>query len=163
MLLVVMPEPIAPSRAHLHPVIRSALDSAMKYSSPAAGAFKVMHLARTIRFCFAPGCPESAQSSGRVYMRCSGCHTVAYSGKSCQRRAWTDKQLPHRDICRKMAQIFNIGGRYLRREEDQDKFVREMRKAKINDSMLSEITLWLHRSFARMPSGSLPSATSSSE
>jgi hypothetical protein len=62
-----------------------------------------------------------------------------------------------------MAEVFDIGGRYLRREEDQDKFIREMRRAKISDSILSEIALWLHLSFATMPSGSSRSATSSSE
>src|ERR1700733_14887592 len=104
MLFVVMPEPIGLSRSHLHPVIRSALDRAMKCPSPAAGAFKVMHFARTIQVCFAPGCPESAQSSGRVYMRCSGCHIVAYCGKDCQRRAWADENHPHSSICKKMKQ-----------------------------------------------------------
>lgn len=163
MLFIAMREPIALSMAHLHPVICSALVRAMKCPSPAAGAFKVMHFARTLQFCFASGCLESAQSSGRVYMRCSGCHIVAYSGKSCQRRAWTDKRLPHKNICRKMAQVFDIGGRYLRREDDQDKFIREMRRAKISDSMLTEIALWLHLFFASMSSGSSHSATGSSE
>jgi hypothetical protein len=154
MLYIAMPEQIAMLRAHLHPVIRVALDEGVRMPSPAAGAWELMRIARSIQLCFAPGCPESVQSSGQVFMRCSGCRIVAYSGKSCQRRAWTYKPLPHRDICKKMAQVFNVGGRYLRREEDQENFVREMKKAKIDDLTLREITLWLQMSFTTLEWGS---------
>jgi hypothetical protein len=156
MLYVIMPEQISIPKAHIHPVIRSALDRSVEPPIPAAGAWELMRLARSSQFCFAPGCPESAQSSGQIYMRCSGCRIVAYSGKSCQRRAWKYKQLPHRDICKKMGQVFDVGGHYLRRQEDQDKFVREMRRAKINDSTLKEIILWLQISLTTLQWGGPP-------
>lgn len=153
MLYIVMPEPIGIPRAHLHPVIRSALDQGIKLPSPAAGACELMRLSRSIQLCFAPGCPESVQSSGQVYMRCSGCRIVAYCGKACQRRAWTYMPLPHRDICKKMRQAVDVGGHYIRRQEDKDKFVREMRRAKIDDSTLREIMLWLQLSFTTLQWG----------
>jgi hypothetical protein len=74
-------------------------------------------------------------------MQCSGRSIVAYSGKLCQRRARTDEQLPHGDFCQKMVQVFDVGGHCLSREEDKDKFVREMGRAEINDSTLKEIML----------------------
>jgi hypothetical protein len=76
-------------------------------------------------------------------MRYSGCHVVAYRSQECQKCAWTDKHLPHKDICKKMKQIYDIRGDYLHREADQDKFVQEMRRAKIKVVMLKEIGMWL--------------------
>jgi hypothetical protein len=48
-----------------------------------------------------------------------------------------------------MKQVYDIGGDYLRRE-DQDKFVREIRKAKIKDATLKEIGMWLSLAYAKM-------------
>jgi hypothetical protein len=129
--------------SRMHPAIRSAMDLMTKPSPPADFAYALMRHARSIQFCFAAGCSESAQSSGRVYMRCSGCRVIAYCGKTCQRRAWTDGHFPHRNICKKMKQVYDVGGDYLRREEDQAKFVQEMRRAKIKDVVLKEIGIWL--------------------
>jgi hypothetical protein len=149
LLCAMMPEQMTVPKALIHPTISSALDRISTPSPPAEHACAMMRHARSIQFCFAPGCPESAQSSGRVYMHCSGCHVVAYSSKECQKRAWTDKQLPHRDICKKMKQVYDIGGDYLRKE-DQDKFVREIRRAKINDATLKEIGMWLNLAYAKL-------------
>jgi hypothetical protein len=85
-----------------------------------------------------------------VYKRCSGCRIVAYSSKECQQRAWTDKNLPHKNICKKMKEVYDIGGHYLQRAEDEGKFVREMRRAKIKDVMLQEIGLWLSTAYAKL-------------
>jgi hypothetical protein len=49
-----------------------------------------------------------------------------------------------------MRQVVDVGGHYLRRKEDQDKFVREMKRARINDSTLKEIVLWLQFSFTTL-------------
>jgi hypothetical protein len=142
-LFTTLPEEITVPRAHIHPAIRSIMVRMTTPSPPAEFAYAAMRQARSIRFCFAPECPEPAQLSGRVYMRCSGCRVVAYCSTTCQKRAWTHKQLPHRGICKKMMQVYNIGGDYLHQEDSQDKFVREMRRANIKDLMLKEIGVWL--------------------
>lgn len=143
-------EQMTVSKAQVHPAIRTEMDRMSTPSPPADFGCEMMRHARSIQFCFAPGCPESAQSSGRSYKRCSGCHVVAYCGRECQSRAWTDKHLPHKDICKKMKQVYDIGGDYLHREADQDKFVREMKKAKIKDAMLKEIGMWLSTAYGKL-------------
>ena len=77
-----VPEQITVPRARIHPTIRSAMERLATPSPPANFAYDMMCHARSIQFCFAAGCPESAQSSGRVYMRCSGCRVIAYCGTS---------------------------------------------------------------------------------
>jgi hypothetical protein len=57
-----------------------------------------------------------------------------------------------------MKQVYDIGGNYLRRKEDQDKFVQEMRKAKISDLMLREINVWLSTAFSKLQWMGPPSA-----
>jgi hypothetical protein len=149
-LWTTVPEQMTTPRARIHSAIRSAMDNLAKPSPPADFAYATMRHARSIQFCFAPGCPESAQSSGRVYMRCSGCRVVAYCSKACQKRAWTDEHVPHRNICKKMKQVYDVGGDYLRREEDQAKFVQEMKKAKIKDVVLKEIGIWMCEANTRL-------------
>jgi len=158
-----MPDLVAVPRASIHPAIRSAIDHRATPCPPAESTREFMQHARSIQFCFAPGCPESAQSSGRVYMRCSGCHVVAYHSKECQKRAWTDSKLPHRDICKKMKQVYDVGGNYLRRKEDQEKFIREMKRAKISDSMLMEISVWLSTAFSKLQWKGLPATAGGHE
>jgi hypothetical protein len=55
-----------------------------------------------------------------------------------------------------MRQVFDVGGHYLCCGEDQDKFVWEMRRAKINDSTLREIVLWLQLSLRTLQWGGSP-------
>ena len=145
-----MPDLIAVPRASIHPSILSAMNRRTTPCSPAESTYDFMSHARSIQFCFAQGCPESAQSSGRVYMRCSGCHIVAYHCKECQKRAWTNSELPHRDICKKMKRVYDVGGNYLRRKEDRDKFVQEIKRAKMSDSTLMEISVWLSTAFSKL-------------
>jgi hypothetical protein len=42
-----------------------------------------------------------------------------------------------------MMQVYNIGGDYLHQAASQDRFVREMRRAKIEDLILKEVGVWL--------------------
>src|SRR5882762_1175456 len=149
-LCTMMPEQMTVPKARIHPAILSVMDRMTTPSVPAEFACDMMRHARTIQSCFTPGCPESAQSSGRVYMRCSGCRIVAYHSKECQARAWTHKSLPHRDICKKMKQVYDIAGDYLQRAEDQEKFVREMKRANIRDAMLKEIGIWLSAAYTNL-------------
>ena len=51
--------------------------------------------------------------------------------------------MPHRDICKKMKQVYDVAGGCLRRKEDEDKFVKAVKRAKIADVMLTEISMWL--------------------
>ena len=147
MVYTSLAEQLTTPKARVHPAIRTEMDRMATPSPPADFACEMMRHARSLQFCFAPGCPESAQSSGHVYKRCSGCRVVAYCGQSCQKRAWTYQHHPHKDICKKMKQVYDIGGDYLHREADQDKFVREMKKAKVKDVMLKEIGLWVSRAY----------------
>jgi hypothetical protein len=62
-----------------------------------------------------------------------------------------------------MRQVFDVGGQYLRCPEDRDKFVQEMRRAKINDSTLGEIVLWLQLSLGTLQWGGSPLTASSGE
>jgi hypothetical protein len=149
-LCTTMPEQMTVPKARIHPAILSVMDRMATPSVPAEFACEMMRHARSIQSCFMPGCPESAQSSGRVYMRCSGCRIVAYHSKECQARAWTHKSLPHRDICKKMKQVYDIAGDYLHRAEDQERFVREMRRAKIRDAMLQDIGIWLSAAYKNL-------------
>lgn len=149
-LYITLAEQMTTPKAKVHPAIRAALDRMTAPSPPADFACEMMRHARSLQFCFAQGCPESAQSSGRAFMRCSGCRIVAYSSKECQKRAWTDKKFPHRDICKKMKQVYDIGGDYLHREADQAKFVREMTKAGVDDVILKEIAMWLSGAYTKL-------------
>jgi hypothetical protein len=53
-----------------------------------------------------------------------------------------------RNICKKMKQGYDLGGQY--RGEDEDKFVRETRRAKIQDLMLKEIGMWLCEAYTKL-------------
>jgi MYND finger len=149
-LWTTVPEQMTTPIPRVHPAIRSAMDRLTKPFPAADFAHSMMRHARSIQFCFAAGCSESAQSSGRVYMRCSGCRVIAYCSKACQKRSWTDGHLPHRDICKKMKQVYDIGGDYLRREEDQAKFMQEMKRAKIKDVVLGEIGMWMCEAYMKL-------------
>jgi hypothetical protein len=149
-LYTMLPEQMTIPLARVHPAIRTEMDQMGTPSPPAEFACQMMRHARSIQFCFASGCPESAQSSGRVYKRCSGCRVVAYCSVQCQTRAWTDKHHPHKDICKKMKQVYDIGGDYLHREADEDKFVRVMKRAEIKDTMLQGIGLWLSTAYMKL-------------
>jgi hypothetical protein len=48
-----------------------------------------------------------------------------------------------------MKQVYDIGGDYIR-QADQDKFVREIRMAKIKDATLKEIGMWLSLVYAKL-------------
>jgi hypothetical protein len=149
-LYAAVAEQMTVPKARVHPVIQTAMDQMAALSHPADFAFEMMAHARSLQFCFAAGCAESAQSSGPVYMRCSGCRTVAYCCIQCQKRAWTDKHHPHKDICKKMKQVYNIGGNYLRGKGGRDKFAREMKRAEIKDVMLNEIGMWLSTAYMKL-------------
>jgi len=49
-----------------------------------------------------------------------------------------------------MKQVYDVGGDYLRREEDQAKFVQEMKRAKIKDVMLKEIGIWMCDAYTKL-------------
>jgi hypothetical protein len=150
MLWTIAPEQKTVPKARVHPAIGSIMDDMTTPSPPAEFVCSMMRHAKSIQFCFAPGCPESAQSSGRVYMRCSGCRVVAYCGKDCQRRAWADENHPHSSICKKMKQVYDVGGNYLHLDKVQDKFVQEMRRANIRNVMLKYIDIWLCEAYTKL-------------
>lgn len=105
-------------RTHVHPEMDRFIAASTLHS--AKFAWGLMRTAKRLQFCFVPGFPESVRSSY------SGCCIVAYSSNECQKRAWTDEELPNRDI------------------------VRAMKRAKIRDLMLKEIGMWLYAIFRNL-------------
>jgi hypothetical protein len=130
---------------HVFPYIRAHIDYLNKPPSPGDLAISMLLFAKGQQFCFAAGCMESAQSSGRLYMRCGGCGIVAYSSKECQRRAWTDKRLPHRAICKKIKLVVDAAGDRFGATGTNDgaTLLQNMERANISDSLLTEVGNWL--------------------
>jgi hypothetical protein len=83
-------------------------------------------------------------------MHCSSYYAVTNCGKDCQRHAWADETHSHSGICKKMKHVCDVCGNYLHRDEDQDKFVQEMRRVKIRDMMLQEIGIWLCEAYTKL-------------
>ncbi|KIM77174.1 hypothetical protein PILCRDRAFT_796231 [Piloderma croceum F 1598] len=54
------------------------------------------------------------------------------------------------NVCKKMKQVYDVGGDYLRREEDRAKFVREMKRAKVEDVVLKEIGIWMCEAYTKL-------------
>jgi hypothetical protein len=151
LLQVMLKGGITITRLHLPPRILSIMDRIREPEHLAVTAGREIRFAKRREYCFALGCTESVQSSGRVFQRCSGCRVVAYSSRECQKRAWRDEQLPHRDICKKLGRIVEAGGRHLEREEDGADFVQDMRAANVEDSTLHEVIDWLIASDTLIP------------
>lgn len=131
----------------LHPTIRDAIDSSIKINmSPARTLFLLLNHFKKGQICCALECPESFQTASGAFQfqRCAGCRVVVYSSKECQVRAWKDKRLPHRDICKTMRQVMDVGGSQL---DDPEKFTRSMKKAKIPDAVQRDCAVWLTRLF----------------
>ena len=61
-----------------------------------------------------------------------------------------DENHPHSGICEKMKQVYDVGGNYLHLDKVQDKFVQEMRRAKIRNVMLKEIDIWLCEAYTKL-------------
>jgi hypothetical protein len=146
-LFTLMPEQMTVPKARIHPAILSIINHIFTPSPPALSAWEMIRSARQVHYCFAPGCPESAQSSGPVYQRCGGCRVVAYSSKACQTRAWADPRLPHKSICKKMRRVLDAGGSSLQQDNGQDNFAQDMRRANIDDPTLKEIGTWLSAAY----------------
>jgi hypothetical protein len=131
----------------MHPTVRDAIDKGIDNNmSPAQTLWLLLNQFKRGQTCCALECPESFQTAGETFQfqRCAGCRVVVYSSKACQVRAWKDKRLAHRDICKSLRQIMDVGGSQL---DDPDKFMRGMKKAKISDAAQRECVVWLARLF----------------
>ncbi|CAA7258463.1 unnamed protein product [Cyclocybe aegerita] len=60
--------------------------------------------------CSACKCPNSIQSAGKNFQRCSRCHAVSYCGRQCQTVAWRDEKFPHKRICRAIRFLIDAAG-----------------------------------------------------
>jgi hypothetical protein len=128
----------------VHPTISRSIRTLWNdVSNPAISVWELIRHARKTHICYALECTESLQTSGRMYQRCSGCLVVGYSSKECQKRAWKDPRAPHRDICKKLRLVVDAGKRHLEGDGDDAGFVRDMERANITDSLLSEIERWI--------------------
>ena len=60
--------------------------------------FTIQTLRKQTRCC-AIQCPNSMQSAGKNFQRCSRCQLVSYCGRECQTRSWSDEHYPHKRVC----------------------------------------------------------------
>lgn len=107
------------------------------------GLWLLMHHFKNGQECCAVECPESYQTSvgeDFQFQRCGGCRVVAYCGKECQVRAWKDKRLPHRDICKSLSMVMDACGNHL---DNADKFTKNVKKAKIPEAVMRKNVVWL--------------------
>ncbi|KAF9480720.1 hypothetical protein BDN70DRAFT_931524 [Pholiota conissans] len=68
---------------------------------------------RNARFdlnCSARDCPNSIQTTGREFQRCSGCNIALYCTKKCQSDAWNSDQYPHKIICKTLQKLVALCG-----------------------------------------------------
>ncbi|KIM34945.1 hypothetical protein M413DRAFT_32898 [Hebeloma cylindrosporum] len=59
--------------------------------------------------CSVFACPNSIQSTGRKFQRCTKCRLALYCGKECQLKAWKDKEHPHSKTCQVVSKLVRIG------------------------------------------------------
>jgi len=131
----------------LHPTIRKAIDKGIDTNmSPARSLWLLLNQFKRGQICCALECSESFQTASGTFQfqRCAGCRVVAYSSKECQVRAWKDKRLPHRDICKILRQVMDVGGGQL---DDPEKFARSIKKARVSDAVQRDCVVWLTRLF----------------
>lgn len=110
--------------------------------TPSHVALELLCRTKDTQTCFAIGCTESFQTYGEHFQRCAQCRVISYCSKSCQKKAWSDDRLPHKSICKKIGQVVKAGGSHLRLGDHND-FARCMEKARIPDSLLHDITVWI--------------------
>jgi hypothetical protein len=65
---------------------------------------------RVDRHCSAYKCPNTFQTVGKDFQRCSRCKVVSYCGRDCQANAWKDQSFPHKRTCSVMRNLINRGG-----------------------------------------------------
>lgn len=59
--------------------------------------------ARDVRACAGPGCGATVITSGtpgRAFQVCAKCKLLRYCSRECQRRDWTEGELPHKTLCK---------------------------------------------------------------
>lgn len=134
-----LPPPKCPV-GDVHPAVLAMHDErASDFTSLEYGAFTVINGIRKYQLCFAMNCPESMQSSGKSYQRCGGCGVVSYCSKACQKRAWTDPEIPHRPICAVVGQVYKSCSGAID-SGDVFRSVLNIKKAGISDSDLILVT-----------------------
>ncbi len=78
-------------------------------SVPSGAAFYIRKFREEIR-CSAYCCPNSIQSAGKNFQRCSRCQIVPYCGRECQIRAWRDEKYPHKRVCPILRHLVDTAG-----------------------------------------------------
>jgi hypothetical protein len=53
--------------------------------------------------CRRVGCRRTAADTGRKLPFCVGCRRFQYCSRDCQKKAWRDSKVPHRDLCSSVA------------------------------------------------------------
>ncbi|KAF9480151.1 hypothetical protein BDN70DRAFT_877893 [Pholiota conissans] len=66
--------------------------------------------ARSILNCSTQDCPNSIQSTGREFRRCTGCNVTLYCGEKCQSEAWNAELYPHKFICKVLHKVISVAG-----------------------------------------------------
>ncbi|KAF9476984.1 hypothetical protein BDN70DRAFT_896888 [Pholiota conissans] len=56
------------------------------------------------------GCPNSMQSTGKSFQRCSACNVASYCSPKCQSESWISSWFPHKDVCRVLKTLISVAG-----------------------------------------------------
>ena len=99
-------------------------------------ANKAITFLRVAKFqlrCSVSACPNSIQSTGRKFQRCTKCRLALYCGRECQTKAWRYKEYPHSKTCQVVNKLVQLGRGedllfYCEHPEDPRWFPQELRR-----------------------------------
>ncbi|KAF9480167.1 hypothetical protein BDN70DRAFT_877911 [Pholiota conissans] len=80
------------------------------FDSLARATVEYIRRARSTLYCSTQDCPNSIQSAGREFRRCTGCNVALYCSKKCQSEAWNAEQYPHKAICKVLQRMITVAG-----------------------------------------------------
>lgn len=95
----------APPSFLVHPVIALVDWNYTLSPEESASVPQDTRLVQTLRVCykdmrcFARGCMNSLQTSGKDFQRCGKCSIATYCGQECQAASWRDEEHPHKRVC----------------------------------------------------------------
>ncbi|KAF9476979.1 hypothetical protein BDN70DRAFT_995266 [Pholiota conissans] len=84
--------------------------AAALYASVAGMVVRHIRHVRFDMYCSARDCPNSIQSTGRSFQRCTACGVASYCNKLCQINSWKSEQFPHKNICRILKNLVSVAG-----------------------------------------------------
>ena len=110
----------------------TASEEAEFFQDTVNNAITFLRVAKFQLRCSVSACPNSIQSTGRKFQRCTRCRLALYCGKECQVKAWKDKEFPHGKTCQVVSKLVRLGRGedllfYCEHPEDPKWFPEELR------------------------------------